>query len=81
MKRKEAITVTGMSCAVCAGTIEKVLGAEEGVSSAVVNLTTEKAVVEFDDSLISLEDIYEKIEAQGYGVIGKKLKVKTTKIK
>ncbi len=71
MKRKELITVTGMSCAVCAGTIEKVLGAEEGVSSAVVNLTTEKAVVEFDDSLISLEDIYGKIEAQGYGVVKK----------
>ena len=71
MKTKESITVTGMSCAVCAGSIERVLIAEEGVFSAVVNLTTEKAVVEFDDSLISLEDIYKKIEAQGYEVIRK----------
>ena len=71
MMTKENITVTGMSCAVCAGTIEKVLNAEQGVKSAVVNLTTEKAVVEFDDSLISLEDIYKKIEAQGYGVVKK----------
>ncbi len=75
MEKKEKIAVTGMSCAACAGTIEKVLGRTSGVKKASVNLATENAVVEFDDSVIDLEGIHNRIEDIGYGVIKKKTKV------
>ena len=72
MTRKETITITGMSCAVCAGSIEKVLGDAEGVKTISVNNTTEKGLVTFDDSKVSLEEIYSKIESIGYGVVREK---------
>ena len=72
MNTKDTIPITGMSCAVCVGSIEKTLSTQEGVRSIIVNLTTEKAVVEFDDDIITLEDIYIIIEAQGYGVVREK---------
>ena len=71
MQKNEMITVTGMSCATCASTIDKVLGKTNGVTKTSVNLATEKAAVEFDDDVIKLEDIYKKIEGLGYGVIKK----------
>jgi len=73
MLRKETIGITGMSCAVCAGSIEKLLGGTEGVKNISVNLTTEKGTVEFDDDAVKLDDIYEKIESIGYGVVKKKI--------
>lgn len=74
MNAKETIPITGMSCAVCVGSIEKTLSTQDGIKSVIVNLTTEKAIVEFNNDIIKLEEIYSIIEAQGYGVVRKKLK-------
>jgi P-type Cu+ transporter len=73
MIKKETIGITGMSCAVCAGSIEKLLSGTDGVKSINVNLTTEKGTVELDDDVIKIDDIYEKIESIGYGVVKKKI--------
>lgn len=69
MIRKETITITGMSCAACAGSIEKILNDTDGVKEIIVNNTTEKGVITFDDSKIDLDEIYSKIESIGYGVV------------
>jgi len=61
-----------MSCAACAGSIEKVLGDVGGVKTVSVNNTTEKGVVTFDDSKIGLDEIYSQIESIGYGVVREK---------
>lgn len=69
MQEKEHVTVgvTGMTCAACSSRIEKVLNKVDGVE-AQVNLTTEKANLNYDPEKVSLEDITEKIEKLGYGV-------------
>jgi len=59
--------VTGMTCAACSNRIEKVLNKMDGVE-AQVNLTTEKATVEYDSTKISEVDLTKKIENIGYGV-------------
>ncbi|GAA0499511.1 heavy metal translocating P-type ATPase [Salinibacillus aidingensis] len=59
--------VTGMTCAACSNRIEKVLNKMDGVD-AQVNLTTEKASIDYDPSTASVDDISEKIEKLGYGV-------------
>ncbi|WP_156288488.1 heavy metal translocating P-type ATPase [Oceanobacillus salinisoli] len=59
--------VTGMTCAACSSRIEKVLNKMDGVE-AQVNLTTEKANVDYDSEKASFEDITAKIEKLGYGV-------------
>ncbi|SDC57814.1 Cu+-exporting ATPase [Terribacillus halophilus] len=59
--------VTGMTCAACSTRVEKVLNKMDGVE-AQVNLTTEKATVDYDAEKISMEEITQKIEDVGYGV-------------
>ncbi|QKY68798.1 heavy metal translocating P-type ATPase [Lentibacillus sp. CBA3610] len=59
--------VTGMTCAACSNRVEKVLNKMDGVE-AQVNLTTEKASVDYDPSAASIDDISAKIEKLGYGV-------------
>lgn len=60
--------VTGMTCAACSNRIEKMLNKMDGVE-AQVNLTTEKATVDYDPEKVSLNDIIQKIENLGYGVL------------
>ena len=63
--------ITGMTCAACSTRVEKVLNKMDGVE-AQVNLTTEKATVDYDSEKTSLEDIAKKIENVGYGVLMEK---------
>src|SRR5699024_5619491 len=67
----ETLGITGMSCAACSSRVEKVLNKMDGVE-AQVNLTTEKATVDYDSEKASIEDITEKIENVGYGVLTEK---------
>nr|WP_100013009.1 heavy metal translocating P-type ATPase [Lentibacillus sediminis] len=60
--------VTGMTCAACSNRVEKVLNKMDGVE-AQVNLTTEKATVDYDSEKTSIDDITKKIENIGYGVL------------
>jgi len=59
--------ITGMTCAACSNRVEKVLNKMDGVD-AQVNLTTEKAVVDYDANKASIDDITSSIEKIGYGV-------------
>ncbi|MBT2216811.1 heavy metal translocating P-type ATPase [Virgibacillus dakarensis] len=63
--------ITGMTCAACSSRIEKTLNKMDGVE-AQVNLTTEKATVDYDSEKTSIEDITKKIENVGYGVLMEK---------
>ncbi len=65
----ESLGITGMSCASCALRIEKGLSKEEGVKNITVNLAMEKAVIEYDDSIIEHDKIQSKIKDLGYGII------------
>ena len=42
------LPVTGMTCANCVATVERNLKKVDGVQMAVVNLSSERATVEFD---------------------------------
>lgn len=57
---KAEMKLEGMSCAACAARIEKTLNSLPGVIKAGVNFATEKAVVNYDESRISLAEIKAK---------------------
>jgi len=63
------LKITGMTCATCAQTIEKVLNRKEGVYRATVNLALETANVEYNPAHISLEVIKKVIRDVGYDVL------------
>ncbi|MDR0584354.1 MAG: heavy metal translocating P-type ATPase [Treponema sp.] len=60
------IPVGGMTCAACAGRIEKALRKLEGIESAAVNLATEKATVVYNPLKVRVSAIKEAIEKAGY---------------
>ncbi len=64
----ETFAITGMTCANCSARVEKELKATKGVLEANVNLATEKATVQFDDTLTA-ENLIQRVEAIGYGAI------------
>jgi Cu+-exporting ATPase len=62
------LPVTGMTCANCVATIERNLKKEDGVQQAMVNLSSERATIEFNPSLTGLDDLIGRIQKAGYGV-------------
>ena len=55
-----------MTCAACAGRVEKAIGKLEGIESVNVNIATEIATVAYDPQTIKLSAIREAIEKTGY---------------
>ncbi|MBB4039442.1 Cu+-exporting ATPase [Microvirga flocculans] len=60
------IPIEGMSCASCVGRVEKAIRSVEGVTTANVNLATERAHVEFAPASANPVAIAEAIRAAGY---------------
>ncbi|HEX5396473.1 MAG TPA: heavy metal translocating P-type ATPase, partial [Candidatus Limnocylindria bacterium] len=63
-----SLPVVGMTCASCVNRIERFLNKADGVSTASVNLATERATVHFDPAVIDRAGIVRTIEAAGYDV-------------
>lgn len=59
------LEITGMSCASCVANVEKALNSVEGVQKAEVNLATNQAAVEADES-IDPDTLIEQIRQSGY---------------
>ncbi len=68
--REIVAKIGGMSCAMCAKTVEETLKRLPGVYDAAVNIATEKARIVYDPSRIQLERIGEEIERIGYQFLG-----------
>ena len=66
---KAILHVQGMSCAACVRRVETGLSSVEGVSQATVNFATHKALVDYDSSVATLDDLREKVSDLGYEVI------------
>ena len=64
--QKMVIPVKGMHCATCAQSITKSIYKREGIIEADVNYATEKAVVEYDPSVITLDEIGDAIREVEY---------------
>jgi P-type Cu+ transporter len=62
------LPITGMTCANCVATVERNLKKLDGVQGAVVNLSSERATVDFDASKIQLLDVIARVNRAGYGV-------------
>ena len=66
--RKLVLPITGMTCANCVASVERNLKKEAGVQSANVNLSSERATVEFEADITDLDSILNRVEKAGYGI-------------
>lgn len=66
---KKTIPVIGMACAVCATNVENKLRQLQGVSSVSVSLATRTVLVDYDPTVISLEDMKRAVSNAGYDLV------------
>jgi Cu+-exporting ATPase len=66
--KQVTLPITGMTCANCVATVERNLKKEKGVQGALVNLSSERATIEFDPALTGLEALIGRVQRAGYGV-------------
>ncbi|KAF0110759.1 MAG: Cu2+-exporting ATPase [Chloroflexi bacterium] len=66
--KQVVLPVTGMTCANCVATIERSLKKENAVQSASVNLSNERATIEFNPVETNLTALVGRIERAGYGI-------------
>lgn len=66
---KETLTVKGMSCGHCVSSIEGSVGELKGVTLVKVNLDGGLVDVEFDPSVVPLDQIKKTIDEQGFDVV------------
>ena len=64
-----------MTCANCVATVERNLKKVEGVKDAVVNLSSERATIQYDPELAGLEDFIKRIDRSGYGIASGELDI------
>ncbi|WP_314059744.1 heavy metal translocating P-type ATPase [uncultured Vagococcus sp.] len=65
----ETLAISGMTCANCSARIEKELNNQPGVKNANVNLATERATVQYEDSATDVDKLIASVESIGYGAI------------
>ncbi len=60
--------ITGMSCAACSASVNRVVSRLDGVTECDVNLLTGKMTVTFDTARLSEEDIFRVVQKAGFGI-------------
>ncbi|MBI2832432.1 MAG: copper-translocating P-type ATPase [Chloroflexi bacterium] len=68
-KTSLSLGIGGMTCASCAVNVETALKGVPGVKNAVVNLGTEKALVDYDPSRASLAEMKKAVDDIGYSAV------------
>ena len=63
------LNVQGMSCGHCVKVVETSVGALAGVQEVKVDLAEAKVTVAFDESAVTVDQIKETIDEQGYDVV------------
>ncbi|MDX9928219.1 MAG: heavy metal translocating P-type ATPase [Bacteroidales bacterium] len=65
----KTLPVLHMSCASCAGNVERILKSQEGVFDASVNLAAATVKLEFDDNMTDAAILRDKLQAAGYDMV------------
>ncbi len=67
--KRDVFAVTGMACAVCAGSVESMIASLPGVTTAAVNYAGSNVYIAYDPETITPDDFAKAIESIGYGLI------------
>lgn len=66
---RKTFAVLGMMCAGCAANVEKRLNSADGVATVSVNLATRTAIIEYDESVTTPEQLKETLGQIGYDMV------------
>lgn len=65
----ETYAISGMHCAACSSSVERVTGKLPGVIRSSVNLATARMVITYEEKELTQEQIIGKVERAGFGAI------------
>jgi Cu+-exporting ATPase len=68
LSKRVSLPVEGMTCAACVARVEKILNKIDGVENVAVNLATEEASFDIEQSKASPDEIYKAVEEYGYKI-------------
>ena len=68
MKNMESIqlSIEGMKCGGCVSTVEKILKNSDGIENVSVNLLTESAYFEINNTYIKIDTVLENLREKGF---------------
>ena len=64
---KQKFNITGMTCSACSAHVEKAVNRLEGMKTASVNLLANSMTAEYDEGVLSAQDIIQAVIQSGYG--------------
>lgn len=64
--KKQKFNITGMSCSACSAAVQRAMDKLDGVESAEVNLLTNSMVVQYNENVLSADDIIHTVQNAGY---------------
>ncbi len=67
--KKITLPIEGMTCAVCAQSVEKTLKAQVGVKTAAVNFAEHSVLIEFDENTTTLQSLQKSVSDSGYELL------------
>ena len=68
--QKANLKISGMTCGGCVSSVNRVIGALDGVVKAEVSLEKQHAVVDYDAAKLNLEQIKRAVTEAGFEVVG-----------
>jgi Cu+-exporting ATPase len=68
--KQTGLRIAGMTCAMCVKTVENALKKLDGTLDVKVNLSAEKAYIEFDPDRVTIQDMKKAVENAGYKFLG-----------
>ena len=68
--KKIILAIDGMTCSACSNGLEKYLNKQKGVNSASVNLVMANASIEYDEKMLSIDDLNEFVKQAGFISLG-----------
>ena len=65
--KNSRFSVTGMGCAACSARVEKCVSQANGVTKVSVNLLAGEMEAEYDETVLTEDDIVKIVKEAGYG--------------
>ena len=74
--KKIVLSIDGMTCSACSNGLEKYLNKQNGINQATVNLVMSNASIEYDEKLLTLEDLDKFVQKAGFKSLGEFKEIK-----
>ena len=68
--KKILLKIGGMTCSACSSGLEKFLNRQDGIESASVNLVMNNANIQYDENMLSIEQIEKFVQKAGFESLG-----------